>query len=255
VKYLCCERKLAKQLPQDVLPTMHIGEKVLASLSSKQKTYLGLRVKLPKFLTPRRKYEVNESMRLVKFGRPKVEMLVRIGRRSIPVLQSTEKELLIQIKRLGPVAHSTRIVLAHEARKPILFLQWHRMPKDWELSFVTKMKSAESQGIPFTEVLQTNLPMVLGQVPSDVLLRWVGRRARSQPKRFVNTINGMFGKSGKKIIVGLQDALDPAKMLEVEEPSEEKFQSLIDAIQQADASNSIPLKFLDKDRWKNFTGQ
>jgi len=214
-----------------------------------------LRVKLPKFLTPRRKYEMNESMRLVQFGRPKVEMLIRLGRKSLPVLQSTERELLIQIRKMGPIAHSARVVLARESRKPILFLQWHRMPKDWELSFVAKMKSAEARGIPFAEVLQTELPLVLGQVPSDVLLRWVGKRARSQPKRFVNNINEMFGKSGKKIIVGLQDALDPDKMLQVQEPSEEKFQSLIDAIQQADAANSIPLKFLDEDRWKNFTGK
>jgi hypothetical protein len=115
------------------------------------------------------------------------------------------------------------------------------------------MKSAESRGIPFTEVLQTELPLVLGQVPSDVLLRWVGKKARSQPKRFVNTVNEMFGKSGKKIIVGLQDALDPEKMLKVEEPTEDKFQSVIDAIQQADAANSIPIRYLDKDRWKDFS--
>jgi hypothetical protein len=214
---------------------------------------VGLRVKVPKFLTPKRKYEVNESMRLVKFGRPKVEFLIRVGRRSLPILQLAERELLIQIRKIGPAAHSTRIALAREGRKPILYLQWHRMPKDWELSFVAKMKSAESKGIPFPEVLQTDLPLVLGQVPSDVLLRWVGRRARSQPKRFVNTINEMFGKSGKKIIVGLQDALDPEKMLETQEPPEEKLQSLIDAIQQADAANSIPARYLDKDRWKDFS--
>jgi hypothetical protein len=194
-------------------------------------------------------------MWLVQFGRPKVEMLIRLGQKSVPLLQATERELLIQIRKMGPVAHSAKITLAREGQKPILYLQWHRMPKDWELSFVTKMKSAESRGIPFTEILQTNLPVVLGQLPSDVLLRWVGRRARSQPKRFVNTINEMFGKSGKKIIVGLQDVLDPDKMLEVEGPPEEKFQALIDAIQQADAANSVPLKFLDKDRWKDFSGK
>jgi len=164
-----------------------------------------------------------------------------------------EKELLIIIRRMGPVAHSVRITLSRGGRKSVLFFQWHRIPKDWELSFVAKMKSAESKGIPFTEVLQTDLPLVLGQVPSDVLLRWVGKRARSQPKRFVNTINEMFGKSGKKIIVGLQDALNPDKMLEVHEPPEEKFQSLIDAIEKADAANSIPARYLDKDRWKNFS--
>ena len=63
----------------------------------------------------------------------------------------------------------------------------------------------------------------------------------------------MFGKSGKKIIVGLQNTLNPEKMLQVEEQPEEKFQSVIDAIQQADAANSVPLRFLDKDRWKDFS--
>jgi hypothetical protein len=214
-----------------------------------------LRVKLPKFLTPRRKYEMNESMWLVQFGRPKVEMIIRLGRKSIPILQSPERGVIFQIRKMGPVAHSARVALAREGRKPVLYLQWHRMPKEWELSFVAKMKWAESRGIPFTEVLQTDLPLVLGQVPSDVLLRWVGKRARSQPKRFVNTINHMFGKSGKKIIIGLQESLDPEKMLETSEPQEENFQSLIDAIQQADASNSIPLRFIDEDRWKDFSGK
>lgn len=238
----------------DARGALQIGEKVLASLSPRQQKFAELRVKLPKFLTPRRKYETNESMWLVKIGRPKVEMLIRLGRRSLPVLQTTEKELLFLIGKMGPVAHSTRIALARESRKPILYFQWHRIPKDWELSFVVKMKSAESRGIPFPEVLQTDLPLILGQVSSDVLLRWVGRRARSQPKRFVNTINEMFGKSGKKIIVGLQDTLDPDKMLEAQEPPEDKFQSLIDAIEQADAANSVPARYLDKDRWKNFSG-
>ena len=129
------------------------------------------------------------------------------------------------------------------------------MPKSWELSFVTSMKSAQSKGIPFTEVLQTELPGVLGKDPSDVLLRWVGRKGRSQPKKFVKTINKMFGKSGRRIIVGLEESLDPEKMLRVEAPTEEKFQSLIDAIEKADAANSVPARYLDKDRWKNFSAE
>ena len=214
-----------------------------------------MKLRLPKFLVPRRKYEVNESMWLVQFGRPKVKKLIRVGQKFAPFLQPIGRELLILNRKMGPAAHSARIILAREGRKPIFYLQWGRVPKDWELSFVAMMRSAESRGIPFTEVLQTDLPSVLGQVPSDVLLRWVGKRARSQPKRFVNTVNEMFGKSGKKIIVGLQDTLDPDKMLEAQEPAEDKFQSVIDAIQQAEAANSTPLKFLDKDRWKDFSGQ
>jgi len=173
-------------------------------------------------------------MRLVQFAQSHFGVLVKLGR------------------KLVAFGHIAGPVLSDEARKSVLFIQWGRMPKTWELSFVAKMKSAEEQGIPFTEVLQTDLPVVLGQVPSDVLLRWVGRKARSQPKRFVKSINEMFGKSGKKIIVGLQDVLDPERMLEVQTPQEDKFQSLIDAIQQADAAKSVPARFLDEDRWKDF---
>ena len=213
-----------------------------------------LKIRLPKFLAPRRKYEIDESMGLVKFGRSNLPMLLKIGRRLLAHGRSAGVALAPQGRRLVALGRSVGPALVQSARKPVLFLQWGRIPKEWELSFVTKMKSAESRGIPFTEILQTDLPLVLGQVPSDVLLRWVGRRARSQPKRFVKSINEMFGKSGKKIIVGLQDVLDPEKMLVDQTPPEEQFQSLIDAIQQADAANSVPLRYLDEDRWKDFKG-
>jgi hypothetical protein len=126
------------------------------------------------------------------------------------------------------------------------------MPKEWELSFVSKTKSLESMGIPFPEVLRTYLPSVLGEVPSDVLVRWVGRKARSQPKRFVKVVDKMFGPSGKRIITGLEGRLDPEKMLEVEKDPNEPFQSLIEAIQQADAGKPNSAMPLDKDRWKHF---
>ena len=214
-----------------------------------------LRIRLPKFLAPRRKYEVDESMGLVKFGRSHLPVFLKMGRRALVYGQSAGVALIPQGRKLVALGQSVGPVLVRQARKPVLFLQWGRIPKEWEISFVAKMKSAELRGIPFTEVLQTDLPLVLGEVPSDVLLRWVGRRARSQPKRFVKSINEMFGKSGKKIIIGLQDALDPEKMIVDQAPQEERLQSLIDAIQQADATKSIPLKYLDEDRWKNFKGK
>jgi hypothetical protein len=143
--------------------------------------------------------------------------------------------------------------MSHRLSKTILFLQWGRMPKPWEVSFVKKMRSAESQGIPFPEVLQTNLPLVLGEVPSDVLLRWVGRKARSQPKRFAKVISKMFGPSSRRIITGLEERLDPQSMLEVHEEPEEPFQALIDSIERADAARSGPPRYLDKNRWKDFS--
>lgn len=175
-------------------------------------------------------------MWLVKFGRPKAATIRRWGR------------------RLAPLGRSVQRVLVREGRKTVLFIQWGRVPKEWELSFVAKMKSMESMGIPFPEILHTYLPSVLGEVPSDVLVRWVGRKARSQPKRFVKVVGRMFGPSGKRIIRGLEDCLDPEKMLEVEKDPDEPFQALIEAIQRADAGKSDAPKFLDKDRWKHFSG-
>ena len=212
-----------------------------------------MKFRIPRFLVPRRKYEVNESLWIVKFGRPKLVLLLRGSRRAILYLLLAGAGFGMIIVRAGMLANSLWRGFSSLGRKTVLFCQWGRMPKEWEVSFVQKMKSAESQGVPFPEVLQTNLPLVLGEAPSDVLMRWVGRKARSQPRQFVDSVNEMFGKSGKRIIIGLRDTLDPGKMLEAKEPEEEKFQALIDAIQQADAAGPDPPKFIDKDRWKRFS--
>jgi len=197
-------------------------------------------MRIPKFLTPRRKYEVNESMRLVQFGRAHFSLLLREGKMLLVQARSSPKTLVPRLARLGTYGHSARSFIARGARKPILFVQWGRMPKDWELSFVDSMKSMDAQGIPFTEVLRTDLPSVIGEAPAGVLIRWVGRRGRSQPKRFVKAVDKMFGKSGKRIIVGLENQLDPKKMLDARKEPEEPFQSVIDAIREADAVKSQP---------------
>ena len=181
-------------------------------------------------------------------------LLVKIGRsRLMPTLREALKILTRLGRELVVIGHSTVVVLDRQFHNVILFIQWRRMPKPWELSFESRMKSAETQGIPFAEVLQTNLPLVLGEVPSDVLLRWVGRKGRSQPRRFAKIISKMFGPSGKRIITGLEERFSPQEMLAINEEPEEPFQALIDAIERADASKSNPAKFLDKNRWKNFS--
>jgi len=179
-----------------------------------------VKARKPKFLTPRRKYEVDESKWLVRFGRTQWKALKPLAYRAI------------RIGRAGAKA------LHQGGRKVVLFIQWRRMPKDWELSFVTKMRSMEALGIPFPEVLKTNLPSLFGEDTSLVLMRWVGRKSRIQPKHFVKSIEDMFGKSAKVIITTLEGQADPDKMLEVRVEAEPPFQSFIDAIQQADAQRA-----------------
>ena len=188
-------------------------------------------LKLPKALVPRRKYEVDESMWLVKFGRAQLAMLDKRGAQLMGVQDSAFASL--SNKKLSLSAN-----IARQMSKPALFFSWRRIPKDWELNFVDSMKEMEAQGIPFFEVLSTELPSVIGDAPSEVLLRWVGRGGRSQPKRFLNAVHKMFGKSSRRIVVGLVNQLDPQKMLDSRKAPEEPFQSVIDAINEADSAKA-----------------
>ena len=174
-------------------------------------------------------------MWLVRFGRPKVTLILRWAR------------------EFTPYARSVQRALVRQGQKTVLFIQWRRMPKAWELSFVSKMKSMESRGIAFPVILRTGLPSVIGDGPSEVLLRWIGSKAGSQPKQFVKVVEKMFGPSGMRIITGLEHDLDPQEMLGAHEEAEEPFQSLIDAIQRVDATKPNQPKPLQKDRWKHFS--
>jgi len=181
-------------------------------------------------------------------------LIVKIGRsQMLPRLRPIWKVLLAGRGEMAVLGRHARVVMDDQFHNTILFFQWRRMPKVWELSFVSKMKSAESQGIPFPQVLQTNLPLVLGDAPAEVLLRWVGKRGRSQPKHFAKVVSKMFGPSGKRIITGLEDRCSPEDMLVVHEENEAPFQALIDSIERADTARTGPPRYLDKNRWKNFS--
>jgi hypothetical protein len=175
-----------------------------------------LKPQRPRFLTPRRKYEVDESKWLVKFGRARWKELKPLALRSAKVALATWK------------------VLIHQGQKVVWFVQWRRMPKAWELSFVSKMKSMEARGIAFQDVLRLHLPSLFGDDTAEVLLRWVGKKARTQPRRFAETATSMFGNSAKPIITSLERLADPDKMLEAKKEVDPPFQSLIEAIQRAD---------------------
>jgi len=179
-----------------------------------------LKVKKPRLLTTRRKYEVDESKWLVKFGRARWKEINPLAGRFVSFVFATGRGLF------------------HQGQKAVWFVQWGRVPKAWELSFVFKMKSMEARGITFQEVLKTNLPSLFGEDTAEVFLRWVGKKARTQPKRFAKTATAMFGNSAKQIITSLERLADPDKMLETKKEVDPPFQSLIEAIQRADSAQA-----------------
>ena len=212
-----------------------------------------MKVRLPRFLAPRRRYEVDRSHWLVKSGPTMVGLpFVAVGTAILIILREGEKGAVLLTRggrRISPgITFSGRkggdlltsgggkvlSGLAAPGRKVVLFVQWRRMPKEWEVSFVKKMKWMEAQGIRFPDVLKLYLPSIIGEAPSEVLLRWVGRQTRVQPKRFVNAVREMFGKSSKSIITGLERLSDPEKILADRVPVDPPYQSLVDAIKAAD---------------------
>lgn len=198
-------------------------------------------------LTPKRKYEVNESMWIVQFGRPKMVLLLRLARITIVQFDLARRRMRpLFVQRVRIIGGSVRGLLARQGHNAVLWFQWGKIPENWELSFVTKMKMAEAQGVPFREVLKTELPIVIGEAPSRVLLRWVGRKDLREPKRFVEEVEDMFGPSSKRMIIGLQNVLDPEKMLEGHIDPEVKFQSLIDAIRRADEEKELAQGLLEE---------
>ncbi|HEV2226896.1 MAG TPA: hypothetical protein VGR56_08875 [Nitrososphaerales archaeon] len=204
-----------------------------------------MKARKPGFLSLKRRYEVDESSWLVKHGRP---MLNKLFREVLPILKmlilggvvalrfgfQEIRPIFRQGPRVSGAFRSAGRAFAHKGQTVVWFFQWRRFPKAWEISFVAKMKSMEVRGIPFQLVLKSNLPVLFGDAPSETLLRWMGRRNRTQPKRFAKAAAKMFGKSAKSIITGLENLADPDKMLEVHQEVEPPFQSLIEAIQRAD---------------------
>ena len=157
-----------------------------------------MKPRTPKIPKLRRKYEIDESQWIVRYWRPK---LTRVG---------------------------------HGMWSIVLFVQWGRLPKSWEISFIAKMRGIEERGLTFDEVLRATLPSLVGEAPTEILRAWIGRKAWRKPDQFAKTMAKMFGTSSKSILTGVSELVDPDGMLEMKRPREPPYQSLIEAIQRSD---------------------
>jgi hypothetical protein len=202
-----------------------------------------LRARVPGFLLPRRRYEINEQMWVVKFAGPKIKTLKEFEWVALTVVWHVAgawaQLFSSELRQLEPAGQSMGRAISRGGSNVVLFLQWRRIPKDWELSFVFKIRESESKGVPFQQIVMATLPGVMGETPSFVLLRWVGKNGAKGPRQFVKTVEKMFGKSAKSIIIGLNGSMDPNTMLQVPEEPEEKFRAVIDEIHRVDAEEEM----------------
>ncbi len=104
----------------------------------------------------------------------------------------------------------------------------------WEMTFIDRMKAAENMGISFTEVLRNTLPTFMGTDGTRVLGYWTGKKSMVDPETFVREMAKLFGKSSRQVVMGVLDGLDEGKLLVETAPEVPKYQSLVDAIEQAD---------------------
>ena len=148
----------------------------------------------PSVLKLHRKYEVNES-----------HWLVQYYRRSIRYLRPRGKRLWI-------------------------ILQWRGFPKSHEVSFVLSMNELGAKGLTFEEVIKDTVPKVFGEVPGQVLLRWIGRKARQRPMAFVKSLRRMFGKSAQPALQAIQTFVDVNGLLEAKKPYVPANQYLVEAM-------------------------
>lgn len=182
--------------------------------------------RLPRSLTPRRKYEVDENNWLVIHFGPFVR---RSWRFLYPLSVRAYRNL-----RIVPMA-----------------VRWHRWPRAYELAFVNKMDGLRDLGIAFSDVLRATLPGLIGEAPTDVMRRWVGLKAWTDPEHFALAMDSTFGKSGKMIVTGVDRLVDPDGMLAAQQPTEPMYKSLVEAIERADSAAGIDKGLLAKDlpRW------
>jgi hypothetical protein len=148
----------------------------------------------PAALKLRRKYEVDESHWLVQYYRR-------------------------TMKWLRPRAQQMWIVI-----------QWRGLPKDHEVAFVMRMKELEAKGLTFEEVIRSTTPKVFGEVPGQVLLRWIGKKARHSPMDFVKALRRMFGKSSGPALQALQSFVDAEGLLDAKKPYVPANQYLVEAM-------------------------
>ena len=162
----------------------------------------------PPFLKMKRKYEVDESYWLVR----------------------------------GSRSFSSRALFT--LRKAALTLKWGRVPKTWELLFIDRMRKLEKEGLTFDEILQSTLPQFLGEDTSHVLRSWIGWKANCSPELFAKSISGMFGASARDVLGNVDMLVDEVSLLDKKAPRELAYQSLLDAIQTADAGLTVaqPIK-------------
>lgn len=104
------------------------------------------------------------------------------------------------------------------------------MPTKYELSFVTKAKELEVKGLTFEEVIGATTPNVFGELPAQVLLYWIGKRARQRPITFVKALRRMFGNSSGPFLQALQSFMDADKLLEAKRPYVPPNQYLVEAM-------------------------
>jgi hypothetical protein len=77
--------------------------------------------------------------------------------------------------------------------------------RDFEISFVGKMKKHIEEGMDFATVTEETLVDTLGESPSEVLFKMIGKSGVTQPELFVDRVSRVLGEGAKTVFASVED--------------------------------------------------
>jgi hypothetical protein len=75
---------------------------------------------------------------------------------------------------------------------------------DCQIAFVEQMKKHMEEGMDFAIVAQETLVDTLGESPSEVLFKMIGKAGVSQPELFVSRVSVILGEGAVNILASIE---------------------------------------------------
>ncbi len=102
--------------------------------------------------------------------------------------------------------------------------------RDYEVTFVSRMRDRMEEGMNFAEVAQESLADNRGESPSEVLFKMIGKAGVMQPEPFVARVSSVLGEGARTIFASIEDRADRWRELSAESVPASAYESLMGSL-------------------------